>query len=162
MTLQQDSLEPGAAGERQSAPQFEPGVVVSYVPNNTWCREGTAIADDRGRLVDTYWTSGNDVLSEAEAASAVPLFNLRDYREVGPSELRAWEGHHPDDRQVITSQHRLRRRLFLRVGAKPDHTTQIENARQAVREGEDAVGSAERTLKMRREYLAYVENGSAS
>lgn len=133
------------------------GDVASYVPNNRWCREGTAVADSRGRLVDTYWSIGNDVLSEAEASTAQVLFNLRDYRDLDHSELNRWEDYSPSDRQVITSQHGLQRRLLVRKGAQPDLATQIDNARQAVADAYEKLRRAGRDVDFARAELARLE-----
>jgi hypothetical protein len=99
----------------------KPGTVVRYRPERTWCREGTAIADDNGLLYDTYWHSGQDVLSDAEAASAEVLFHLDDYEEIDRYQRMSstWESYHPDDRRVITSQHRLQKRWLIRKDAVP-------------------------------------------
>ncbi len=134
---------------------IEPMTVVHYTPENDWCREGTAIADNDGRLIDTYWQSrGNNALSAAEETSAQVIFHLSDYRELERAEHYRWADYHPSDRQVITSQHGLQRRLFVRKDAEPDLATRIENAREAVREAEQAVRSAERTLEFRSNALA--------
>jgi hypothetical protein len=142
---------------------FTPGTVVRYKserPNN-WCREGMALADERGRLVDTYWESTGEEhhLSEVEIATVEVLFNVCDFMELPRHSEYTWPDYHPDDRQVITSQHGLRRRLLVRHGARPDLPTRIENAREAVREAEEAVASAESSLRWRREDLARLIDG---
>lgn len=137
-----------------------PGTVVRYQSERAdrWCREGMAIADDRGVLRDTYWDSGNNhVLTDSEAATAEILFVLAEYRELPQAERLSWDDYHSDDRRWITSQHGLVVRLFVRIGAEPDLGTRIENARGAVREAEKGVDSAKRTLEWRRQELAKLE-----
>lgn len=130
------------------------GTVVRYTPdesrhNPRWCREGMAIADERGRLVDTYWCTSGDqhVLNEVEVESVEVLFSLDDYRELDRRHERTWQEYRPEDRQVVTSQHGLRRRLFVREGAEPDHDTKVSNAREAVAEAEREVASARGRLR---------------
>lgn len=137
---------------------YAPGTVVRYISERTdyWCREGMAVAGKDGRLVDTYWESTSDahVLTAAEQATVTVEFCIGDYRELDRHERHTWEDYHSDDRQEITAQHGLRRRLFIRIGAEPDLDTRIENAREAVRLGEGIVARAESNLARRREVLA--------
>ncbi|SII06995.1 Uncharacterised protein [Mycobacteroides abscessus subsp. abscessus] len=115
-----------------------PGHVVSYTPSNTWCREGIAIVQDRiqlnGRylMLDTYWGDTEpSALSDAEADTAELMFKLADYDELdrhSHSSKANWEKYAPADRQLITSQHGLQKRWFIRKGATPDWHTQIGNA----------------------------------
>jgi hypothetical protein len=144
-----------------SAPELRPGTVVEYQSErpNGWCREGMAIADDRGRLVDTYWESAGDshFLTDAEIATAKTLFNLNDCIELPRGSERTWESYALEDRHVVTSQHGLRRRLFVRTGAEPHLPTQIENARAAVEKAERDLESAQRQLGWKRDDLAKLE-----
>lgn len=145
---------------------FRPGDVVRYEPaewpgrhDRMWCREGMAIADENGLLWDTYWSTGNDChnLVDREMATARVLFNLADFRELERHEAYTWREFHPDDRALITSQHGLQERRFVRVGSGPDLGTQIENAREALAEAERQVESAKQTVIWRREHLAELE-----
>lgn len=136
------------------------GTVVRYEPDPSrfeprWCREGIAVADSHGRLVDTFWEGGSEahVLTAEEVATATHLFDLSDYRELPHAERYLWKNYHPDERQRITSQHGLSARYFVRLGAEPDLGTRVENARLAVREAEEAVKSAQSTLAWRRREL---------
>jgi hypothetical protein len=137
--------------------EFKPGDVVRYTPENRWCREGTAVMDERGRLVDTYWYSGGDALSAEEVAVAQFQFNLADYDEVG-SESR-WSRHNPTDRQRITRQHGLSVRWLVRKGAQPDLATQIDNARQAVADAYEKLRSAEFGVELAWAELKRLEAG---
>jgi hypothetical protein len=139
-----------------------PGTVVRYDSERLdgWCREGMAVADAQGTFVDTYWSVGvgdDHVLTASEAATAQTLFHLAAYRELLDAERHSWHSYHPDDRQVITSQHGLVVRYFVRIGAAPDHGTRVENAREAVLEAAEQVESAQRALTYRREELARLE-----
>ena len=141
-----------------------PGVVVRYTPDPSrhdprWCREGTAIADARGLLVDTYWGSGSDshLLLAVEIETIEILFHLDDYDELdryarGTSDL--WATYHPDDRKRVTSQHGLQARWFVRKGSVPDLSTKIANAEEKVREAEASVRSAGWRLEWARIDLA--------
>ena len=146
---------------------YRPGTVVRYTPDRSrhdplWCREGTAIADDQGRLCDTYWGSGSEahIVSGDEMESVEVLFHLEDYDEPDrwrPSKQQ-WATYAPEDRQRITSQHGLQERLFIRKGAEPDLTTQIANAEEKVREAEADVERAEWRLQWARKDLAALRN----
>jgi hypothetical protein len=139
------------------------GTVVRYTPDPSrhdpaWCREGMAIADKFGYLHDTYWQGTGDahIVNAAELASVEVLFQLGDYDEIDRYQRHSptWETYDPDDRRVITSQHRLQRRWFIRKGAKPDLATQIANAEDRVSDAEGDLRTAERNLKWRRDELA--------
>lgn len=131
------------------------GTVIKYSPaerfDRFWCREGMAIAEERADgsvfFADTYWGSGMDrhILSDAEVATAEVLFRLDDYRLVDRNET--WDDFAPDDRQVITSQHRLQQKLYVRIGSTPDLDTKLENARAKVRAAEEGVEAAKHQLK---------------
>lgn len=141
-----------------------PGDVVRYAPDPSrhdprWCREGMAIADERGILFDTYWGSGGDNhrLNAVEVATAEVIFNVADYDELdryARASRGIWETYHPDDRRVLTSQHGLQRRWFIRKGADPDMATQVASAEEKVLEAEEAVASAQRRAEWAREELA--------
>lgn len=130
---------------------FRPGLVVRYVPDPSrhdprWCREGMAIADDRGRLVDTFWESMNEahVLNDVEQATVEVLGHLDDYVRV--SDL-GWpnshaEDYHPDDRLTVTHQHGLRRVEYVRAGSQRHLGTQIRDQIRKVRAAERAAAAA--------------------
>lgn len=144
---------------------FEPGDVLDYIPSDGHhCREGTALVNERGVAVDTFWDSGSGahVLNDTELATAGLRFRLADYHEIGKSHWdrghkETWLTYAPADRQIITAQHGLQSTLYVRNGAEPDLDTQIANAREAVQEAESAVGSAQARLGWRREDLAKLE-----
>lgn len=143
-----------------------PGTVVRYTPaprfegdhQPRWCREGTAIANGHGLLVDTYWGSGSTahIVRDVEQRSVEVLFHLDDYDELDRwrSDVNKWSTYAPQDRQRITSQHGLQQRLFIRKGAVPARATMIENARAKVAEAEAEVSSAQRRLEREQEDLA--------
>jgi hypothetical protein len=140
---------------------FKPGDVVRYEAPRGWCREGTAITGDDGRLVDTYWLNDNHVLTDEEIATAELVFSLGDFDELDrwrSHESRAkWEQYSPADRETVTSQHGLQVRWFVRKGAQPDLATQIENARQAVADAYEKLRNAERDVDYARRKLARLE-----
>jgi hypothetical protein len=125
---------------------FKPGDVLSYVPVGGWhARQGTAIVDERGCAVDTFWGvqgySDGHVLSEAELAEAELKFRLGDYCKLGEHWDRKhdeWLTYAPEDRQMIGSQ--------------------IQNARNAVEDAERGVSSAENRLHWARQDLARLES----
>ncbi|SHX96547.1 Uncharacterised protein [Mycobacteroides abscessus subsp. abscessus] len=120
---------------------FRPDDVVRYRPSAHHCQEGVAIAKDCGGsvvLVDTFWQSASHddhVLTASEIASAELVFNMEGYDELDryiSSSEQLWNKYAATDRQVVTSQHGLQKRWFIRKGARPDWNTQIDNARQVV------------------------------
>lgn len=134
-----------------------PGTVVRYHPDQNHCREGYAIANDRGVLFDTYWQWGGDQhrLTPEEEAGAEVIFNLNDYDRVEPW---VWRDHNPADRQRVTSQHGYEERLFVRKGSAPDVETQIANAENEVREAERELEHAKWRLECERRALAQVRD----
>lgn len=116
------------------------------------CREEVAVEID-GRLVDTFWSLGSEshTLTPAERATATFIFDTDDYDQLPTYPREAaratWEQYHPDDRGIITSQHRLQNDYYVRKGSKPDLATKIENAeahlRKCVSEAESAARQVE-------------------
>lgn len=135
---------------------FTVGDVVRYSREERHCREGQAIAETRGDriiLIDTFWGSGMDahVLTEAELATAEFQFNLRDYRPVTRNET--WADFHPSNRVEVTHQHGLQRARYVRIGAEPDMSTRIENAKERVEEAERELEYSTARLKWCKEEL---------
>lgn len=150
---------------------FRPNDVVRYRPSEHHCREGVAIAKKLGSgvvLVDTFWQSGSHddhVLTESEIATGETAFNIDDYDELDrfASSCEAlWNKYATIDREVVTSQHGLQKRWFIRKGASPDWDTQIENARQVVAEYERRLESVRSGLEWARRDLAEIEAASAA
>lgn len=143
-----------------------PGDVVSYTPESTWCHEGIAIVQDPVRhtgcyqMLDTYWGTQPSEISDAEASTAELMFKLADYDELDRYSSHAsqstWDKYAPVDRQLITSQHGLQKRWFIRKGASPDWATQISNAQGVVSAHVDELESAQRRLQWARDDLASV------
>lgn len=135
------------------------GDVVRYQPESTWCHDGYAVAEKRPDgsvvLVDTYWTyvgmSHGTVVSPAAFDF---VCNLGDYDEKPEHE---WEKYAEADRVWIPRHACYRPLRLVRKGAQPDLATQIENARERVREAERKVESAQSGLAWRREELAALE-----
>jgi len=145
---------------------YRPGTVVTYIPDPSrhdpnWCREGMAIANANGDLLDTYWGSGSEAhrLLPVEVATVEVQFHMDDFDELDRwrPDVSKWMSYAPADRQRITHQHRLQQRLFVRKGAQPDLDTQIANATVKVREAERAVESAQWHLEWARKDLAELE-----
>ena len=146
--------------------EFKADDVVRYTSErrDRWCREGTAIAcGDDAILVDTFWGgygSDSHVLTPDERATAEVLFNIADYDELdryNHGSEGTWRKYAPGDRTVITSQHGLQRRWFVRKGAQPNLPTQIQNAREAVAQAEEKLSSAQWWLDSARRELAELE-----
>jgi hypothetical protein len=140
--------------------EIREGDVVRYTSEreNRWCREELAIGvrrhDGTVGLLDTYWEVRDPTcdhwLSEGELATVQHLFNLHDFRQV--QHEPEWRTYAPFDRQVVTAQHGLVRRYYVRIGAEPDLATQIANARQRLAEREtEALLAAQRVEWARRE-----------
>jgi hypothetical protein len=131
-----------------------------------WCREGMAVAEKRADgtvfFADTYWGGGMDrhILTDAEIATADVLFHLDRFRLVERGET--WDDFAEADRQLITSQHRLQNKKYVRIGAQPDHETKVENAQEKVREAIDAVESAKRSLHWAERDLAELSDEATS
>lgn len=134
--------------------QVRAGDVIRYEPKSTWCHDGYAIArtrrDGSVALYETYWSSGGDDNIVAPEAYEV-LFNLDDYEEKPPY---VWETFAPADRQYIPKHSGYHTIHLVRKGAKPDLTTQIENAHERLAEAEHAVRAAEHNRDWRRSELA--------
>lgn len=147
---------------------LRPGDVVRYTPSDRWCREGIAIVQDRVRpngryqMLDTFWGSSDPApLSDAEANTAEFMFKLTDFDELDRylnSSPVTWEKYAPADRQMITQQHGLQKRWFIRKGATPDWATQIENARQVVADRKRKLDSAQSCLNWANEDLVRIIN----
>lgn len=140
---------------------YQTGGVYHYTSDrkDRWCREEVAIVDASGVLMDTYWRHGSDDhrLTDSELATAEFVFNLSDYDELSHHEACKWHDYNPADRQVVTSQHGLSRRYFIRKGSAPDLSIKIQNARDAVADAEQKVSDAESRLEWRRRELAELE-----
>lgn len=134
---------------------FIDGDVISYTPTDgRHCREGMAVVgrhplSDFQRAIDTFWGSSGDqhILTNAELLTAELIFNVADYDEIDINSRHIaeakWNTYATDDRQLITSQHGLQKRWFIRKGAEPSWDQQIINAREeldkALRESDSAV-----------------------
>lgn len=98
------------------------------------CREEVAVETQPGVLLDTFWDMSTEThrLTDAEKATAVLRFDTDDFDELDRYDRGSpglWMQHRPEDRELITSQHRLQNRWFVRKGSTPDLDTKIENAR---------------------------------
>jgi hypothetical protein len=136
------------------------GDVYTYYPTQHHCREGLAIENDRGVLIDNFWSGDHDPFLTHpvphDAAGLELKGNLKDYDKLGKYD--DINDYAQADRLVVTAQHGLQRTYYVRKGAKPDLTTKIENARRDVEVAGRAVGSAERTLAYAKEKLAELES----
>jgi hypothetical protein len=136
------------------------GDVVRYEPENRWAMEGLAVAEQRGErvaLFDTFW-GNSDRRHVVGPAEFEVLFNLADYDVRTAGE---WERHHPNDRRVITHQHGLKRRYYVRKGAAEHLPTQVANARERVAEAEETLRSAQWRLESAQRDLAAIEAKAA-
>jgi hypothetical protein len=137
------------------------GDVGRYQPENTWCHEGLAVAEQRGEelvLLDTFW--GASERTRVNPAVFEILFNVNDYDELdrySHESSARWEKFAPEDRQRITSQHGLQSRWFIRKGAVEHLPTQVENARERLREAEAELRSAQRHVEWAQQELAALE-----
>lgn len=143
---------------------WKPRDVVRYTPTDRnrsdrfWCREGLAIGHERPDgtvvLLDTYWGGSGDrhCLLDDELETVRFQFNLDDYETVRYES--DWMMYHPDDRQIVTSQHRLQNTFYVRQGAAKNLDTQIENARAEVEASESKVKMAQWSLECDRRALA--------
>ena len=138
---------------------YRRGDVYRYTPKEHWCREGMAIANADGALLDTYWqhSGDNHQLRDGELATAEFVFNLSDYQELAYHDAYKWHDYNPADRQVVTAQHGWCRRLFIRKGSTPDLKTKIQNASDAVTDAEEKLNAAQSWLECRRRELTELE-----
>ena len=139
--------------------------VYDYESSERHCREGVAIERNPGQFFDTFWASGQDAhrLTAGEVATAVLLFDTDDFDELDgygraarPSE---WEQYALKDRALITSQHGLQVRYFVRRGAVPDLETQIDNASREVGDAEYVLRRAQWGVDSAKKILADLEEG---
>ena len=134
--------------------------VYDYESSERHCREGVAIEREPGQFFDTFWASGQDAhrLTADEAATAVLSFDTDNFDELDKYGRAArhseWEQYAPKDCALITSQHGLQTRYFVRRGAVPDLGTQIENATHNVFDAEADLRSAKRGLESAKKILA--------
>lgn len=114
---------------------FIDGDVITYRSEERHCREGMAVVA-RQQAFDTFWSGGGDrhLLTADELATAELLFNLADFEELDSNSRHMseakWNTYATEDRQLITSQHGLQKRWFIRKGAEPSWEQQIANARE--------------------------------
>lgn len=137
---------------------FIDGDVISYTPKDGHhCREGLAIVSqsptvDESRAHDTFWAGFGDrhLLTADELATAELIFNVTNYLELDGNSRHInetkWNTFAVADRQVITSQHGLQKRWFIRKGAEPSWQQQIANARERLDEAICAADSAVRSV----------------
>jgi hypothetical protein len=144
--------------------ELRAGDVLSYLPSQHHCRQGTALVTEDGLAFDTFWGIRPDnqshFLTPKELTTAEVKFNVNDFDMLdrySRSSVSTWETYHADDRGRIGSQHQHQSVYFVRKGAQPDLGTQIENARGEVEEAESALRSAQYRLERRREGLARLE-----
>ena len=119
------------------------------------CREEVAVEID-GRLVDTFWSLGSEshTLTATERDTAKFVFDTDDYDQIEryPRDAaeRVWSQYRPEDRGVISSQHRLQNDYYVRKGSKPDLEVKLENATRAHEKALSALDSARRRVEWAR------------
>lgn len=132
------------------------GDVYRYTPEDRHCREGLAIEDDRGQLIDNFWSGDRDPflmhIVPRDARDLEFKGNLGDYDKLHPFDDIS--DYAREDRLVVTAQHGHRRTYYVRKGAQPDLATKIENAQSAVEVAERKLDSARRQLDWKRSELA--------
>ena len=133
--------------------------VYRYHPAEHHCHEGIAVENEHGVLVDTFWGigdwSGRKVGRDAEDLELIG--NLDNYELSPRNGIEGVADYAPADRLVITSQHGHRRTHYIRIGAKPDLATKIENARRSLADAESALRSAEGRVVWARKDLEALE-----
>jgi hypothetical protein len=138
--------------------------VYRYRPQQHHCREGIAVENDRGVLIDTFWgldsSLGLDQIVGRDQRLE-RLGNLDDYVRIGRSAEHPFEDYAPADRLVVPSQHGLQRALFVRRGAQPDHATRVANARRQLEDDVAAAESAQHRVERARAELARLEAAAA-
>ncbi|MET0993139.1 MAG: hypothetical protein ABWY20_03235 [Mycobacterium sp.] len=135
------------------------GDVYTYSPKQHHCMEGLAIENERGKIIDWFWSGdvvGNQVVSP-DAEDLTLIANLGDYEMTPRDGRESNEDYAPDDRLVIHSQHGLQRTHYIRKGAKPDLSTKIENARERLEDAEYKARSARHAVEWARDALAELE-----
>lgn len=134
---------------------FVEGDVVRYTPKDRWCRHGIAIVQEGGHGRDVYWGSGDgSYVGPSDLVGGELMFRMGEFREAA-NEVE-WRKYAPEDRQYFPMGG-YQQRLFVRTSAAPDLDTQIENAREALKEAEDKVTSAVRSVRWATEDLVKLE-----
>ena len=136
------------------------GDVYTYTPIQHHCREGLAIENERGRLIDWFW-GGHDValdnVVDRDAADLKFVANLGDYEKTPRDGRESNQDYAREDRLTIRSQHGLQKTYYIRKGAKPDLFTKIANARARLQEAESELRAAESQVRWARKELAELE-----
>jgi len=135
------------------------GDVYTYTPKQHHCMEGLAIENERGQIIDWFWSGdivGNQVVSR-DAEDLKLIANLNDYDLTARDGRESNKDYAPEDRLMIHSQHMLQRTHYIRKGAAPDLATKIENARQRLEEAESAARSARFSVEWAQKELAELE-----
>lgn len=131
------------------------GDVYTYTPKNTHCTEGLAIENERGQLVDWYW-SGDivwDQIVGKDAEDLEKIANLNDYELTRHGGRESNKDYASEDRLTITAQHGHQRTYYTRKGATPDLTTKIENAEDVLWHAHDQLRTAQRAVERAQEAL---------
>jgi hypothetical protein len=124
------------------------------------CCSRIAIADARGRLRDTYWSSGSDgrVFVEADLPKLdlTYLGNLSDL-EKAPE----WQADYYDDADIVNLNHSnsSRDNFYLRKGAQRSRAKMLERARYKLEQSESAERSAAWASERLRSAIAKIEAG---
>jgi len=135
------------------------GDVYTYNPENHHCMEGLAVENERGRIIDWFWGGdvvGNQVIDiiDPKVTDLEKIANLNDYELTPRNGRESNADYAPEDRLVLTAQHGLQRTYYIRIGAKPDLATQIENAEYALEEAKSEARSAQYRVERASEALA--------
>lgn len=127
--------------------------VYTYTPTTTWCREGVAVEHEPGHYRDTFWSTSDawGSLTEGERATLALSFDTDQYRQIGGDYERGtppaeWLTYDRADRERIPSQHGLQVRWYVRLGARPSLSMQVENARTVLDAAVVAADAAQRQL----------------
>ena len=108
------------------------------------CRDGVAIVkyDNRQKkhhYIDTYWLSGSDSYVSPDLEKVELVFNLRN---VKPVDKWVYEQYDKVDRYLLSSEHGYRKTYYVKKGAKPSLSQQIENAYEEQNEARRELDSA--------------------
>lgn len=121
-----------------------------------WCFDGQLVADDRGRLRDTYWSSGGSDGKSWESREAAErdgtltfVCNMKDVDVMEEWQTRRFS---PEDVFDLTQHHGYRKKFAVRKGAQPNQALMLERIDEHIAKRLEDAESAARSAKFDAEW----------